>query len=235
MQQSSAFVLGLFLLLSAGALGMGLGSSVVKYKQLERTVSVKGLAETEVEADVVIWPIQFTRTGNDLGKLYQELERDTKLVKTFLEGEGFSAEELTTSAPVVFDRLSNQYGPAEGGFRYILTQTLSLYSTQVANARAAMVGLGELGKQGVTFKSDMYENRVEYLFTQLNAIKPAMLKEATLSARAAAQTFADDSQSKLGKIKAASQGQFSISDRDKNTPHIKTVRVVSTVVYYLND
>ena len=108
MQQSSAFVLGLFLLLSAGALGMGLGSSVVKYKQLERTVSVKGLAETEVEADVVIWPIQFTRTGNDLGKLYQELERDTKLVKTFLEGEGFSVEELTTSAPVVFDRLSNQ-------------------------------------------------------------------------------------------------------------------------------
>lgn len=136
---------------------------------------------------------------------------------------------------VVFDRLSNQYGQNEGVYRYILTQTLSLYSTQVDKARVAMVRLGGLGKQGVTFKSGAFENLVEYIFTQLNTIKPAMLKEATLSARASAQTFADDSQSKLGKIKSASQGQFGISNRDKNTPHIKTVRVVSTVVYYLND
>ncbi len=98
-----------------------------------------------------------------------------------------------------------------------------------------MVKIEELGKQGVTFKSDAYENRVEYIYSKLNDLKPSMLKEATLNARVAAQTFADDSKSKLGKIKSASQGQFSISERDKNTPHMKSVRVVSTVVYYLND
>lgn len=99
MQKSSAFILGLFLLMSAGALGLGIGNGVAVYKHFERTVSVKGLAQTEVRADVVIWPIQFTRAGDDLGKLYQGLERDTKLVKSFLEAEGFGAEELTASAP----------------------------------------------------------------------------------------------------------------------------------------
>ena len=94
---------------------------------------------------------------------------------------------------------------------------------------------GELGSQGVAITGDGYEFRTEYLFTKLNDIKPEMIEEATIEARKVAQKFAEDSGSELGKIKTASQGQFSISPRDSNNPHIKNVRVVSTIVYYLSD
>lgn len=235
MERSSAFILGIFLVLSATALGMSLGSGLLAFKTMERTVTVKGLAEREVPSDIVIWPIQYTRTGDDLSALYTEIEKDKRSVLDFLNSKGFSDDEIGTNAPIAYDKLSNQYGGNEGGFRYILNQTISIYSNKVDKARSAMVEIEDLGKDGITFKGDAYENRVEYLYTNLNKLKPDMLKEATLNARAAAQTFADDSESKLGKIKSASQGQFSINQRDKNTPHIKTVRVVSTIVYYLND
>lgn len=168
--------------------------------------------------------------------LYRTIAQDRKLILDFLEQNGFAKEEITMEAPLVYDKLSNQYGGnSDGGYRYILNQTISVYSNKVDLARKVMVELELLGKEGITFKVDPYENRVEYIYSGLNTIKPQMLKDATLNARIAAQTFADDSQSKLGKIKNATQGQFSIYDRDKNTPHIKTVRVVSTVEYYLND
>ena len=102
-------------------------------------------------------------------------------------------------------------------------------------ARKSMNSLASLGKSGITFRADNYENKVEYIYTKLSEIKPEILKEATVNARASAQTFADDSKSKLGKIKSARQGQFSISPRDKNTPYIKKVRIVSTIEYYLAD
>lgn len=236
MQRSSAFILGLFLFFSAGALGVSLSNGLIAFKQMDRVVRVKGLAEQEVPADTVIWPIQYTSAGDDLTLLYEGIEEDRKRLLGFLKQNGFSEDEITMNAPVVHDKLSNQYGGnLEGGYRYILIQTISVYSHQVAQARKAMVALEALGKEGITFKVDPYENRVEYIYSGLNDIKPQMLKEATLNARAAAQTFADDSQSKLGKIKDAAQGQFSIYDRDKNSPHIKKVRVVSTVEYYLND
>ena len=95
--------------------------------------------------------------------------------------------------------------------------------------------LAELGREGIVFNRDDYEAKPEYIFTRLNEVKPVMIEEATRKARAVALKFAQDSQSKLGKIKRASQGQFSISDRDKSTPHMKRVRVVSTVEYYLSD
>jgi len=224
------------LLLSAGALGMSFSSGLAKYKQMDRIVRVKGLAQKEVLADTVIWPIQFTRTGNELSLLYEAIQKDRNAILDFLTQSGFSDDEITINAPQVHDRLSEQYGGnIEGKFRYILTQTISVYSKNVQLARKAMVDIEPLGKEGITFNSQSYENKVEYIYTGLNSIKPEMLKEATLNARAAAQTFADDSQSKLGKIKSATQGQFSIYDRDKNTPYIKIVRVVSTVEYYLND
>jgi hypothetical protein len=98
-----------------------------------------------------------------------------------------------------------------------------------------MNGLAQLGKQGIAFTGGDYQNKTEYLFTRLNEIKPAMIQEATTKAREVALKFAQDSDSKLGKIKRASQGQFSINPRDKNNPHIKKIRVVSTVEYYLSD
>jgi len=236
MQQSAAFILGIFLLFSAGALGFTLSDGLINYKKMDRVVLVKGLAEQDVAADTVIWPIQYTRAGNDLGLLYEGIEEDKKRVLGFLSKNGFAKDEITMNAPLVYDKLSNQYGGSQDvAFRYIINQTISVYSNKVDEARKSMVLIEALGKEGTTFKVDPYENRVEYIYSGLNSIKPQMLKEATLNARAAAQTFADDSQSKLGKIKNATQGQFSIYDRDKNSPHIKKVRVVSTVEYYLND
>jgi len=94
---------------------------------------------------------------------------------------------------------------------------------------------GELGKQGVALTGQNYQFQTQYLFTRLNEIKPGMIEQATIEARAVAEKFAEDSNSKLGKIKTAYQGQFSISSRDQNNPHIKNVRVVSTVIYYLSD
>ena len=85
------------------------------------------------------------------------------------------------------------------------------------------------------YRTGNYHSQTEYIFTRLNEVKPEMIEEATRKAREVAEKFASDSQSKLGKIKNASQGQFSIYARDKNNPHIKKVRVVSTVQYYLSD
>ena len=100
--------------------------------------------------------------------------------------------------------------------------------------RSAQNALGELGKKGIAFGGTDYQ-RTEYLFTKLNDIKPAMIEEATRKAREVAEKFAADSASRLGKIRSANQGQFAVADRDSNTPHIKNVRVVATVEYYLSD
>ncbi|MCK5665921.1 MAG: SIMPL domain-containing protein, partial [Thiotrichaceae bacterium] len=105
----------------------------------------------------------------------------------------------------------------------------------INNVRAVMKLLPELGKSGIAFTGSNYQAQTEYIFTRLNEVKPEMIEEATRNARAVAEKFAADSASKLGKIRQARQGQFSISARDKNSPHIKKVRVVSTVEYYLSD
>ena len=95
--------------------------------------------------------------------------------------------------------------------------------------------LSELGKQGIVLTGNNYAAQPEYLFTRLNSIKPQMIEEATRKAREVAEKFAQDSDSTLGKIRKARQGQFSISSRDNNNPQIKKVRVVSTIEYYLSD
>lgn len=236
MTKSSAAILGVFVL--AGLVGLGgvLGHNLLELKALDRTVSVKGLSEREVKADIAIWPIEYVRLGNDLGKLYAELDQDRMALERFLKEAGFKEGEMSLGAPAVVDRLSHEYSANEKvSYRYVATQTLSLYTPSVDLVRSNLAKLSELGKQGIVLRTESYENQIEYLYTQLNALKPEMIAEATQSARASAQKFAEDSQSRLGKIKTASQGQFTIRERDKNTPHIKSVRVVSTVEYYLND
>ncbi len=123
----------------------------------------------------------------------------------------------------------------EPQYRYLATQTITVFSTQVDAVRQAISQIGRLGKQGIVFNQDPYYNSVVYSFTKLNDVKPDMIEEATKNAREVAEKFAKDSHSTLGKIRNASQGQFTIYERDSNTPHIKIVRVVSTVQYYLSD
>lgn len=233
---SAAWVLGICLALGLAALGYLLGNAAIRFKEYERTVTVKGLSERELPADVVIWPIPFTAASNDLGQLYDGLENSAGQIRDYLVAAGIGADEISLSVPLITDRAAQQWGDSsQAEFRYVAAQTVTVYSRNVEKVRSLMGGLIELGKRGIVFSGDAYQNQVEYLFTRLNEVKPGMIEEATTAAREIGSKFAADSNSKLGKIRTASQGQFSIEPRDTNNPHIKNVRVVSTVEYYLSD
>lgn len=231
-----ALVLGVFIFLGLATLGYLLGNAAIKFKEYERTVTVKGLSEREYEADIVIWPLQFTEASNNLEELYGSIESSTEKIRVFLENKGIGREEITFSTPSITDKSAQQYGnQAKAEFRYTAIQTVTVYSRDIESVRNVMAILSELGKQGIVFTGANYQSTTEYLFTRLNEVKPEMIEEATRKAREVAEKFAFDSSSTLGKIRKASQGQFSINARDNNNPHIKKVRVVSTVEYYLSD
>ncbi|HZJ94661.1 MAG TPA: SIMPL domain-containing protein [Thiopseudomonas sp.] len=232
----SAWVLGLTLALGLSVLGYQLAGAAIKVKQYERSVTVKGLAERDVIADIVLWPIEFAAAGNQLEELYELMEQHSAKIKAFLIKNGVAPEEITVASPSITDKLAQQWSGAERAeFRYTATQTITLYSKNVEAVRAVMGQLSELGRQGIVFTGDSYQSQTEYIYTGLNQIKPDMIEEATRNAREVGEKFAKDSESKLGKIKQASQGQFSVQERDRSNPHIKKVRVVSTVEYYLSD
>lgn len=235
-QFKPALILGALIAVGMIIAGWILGNSALRIKQYERVVSVKGLSEREVKADVAVWPIRFSAGSQDLAELYANMEQQTLQIQNFLKAEGFKPEEITTGAPVTTDKYAQQYGgDANVALRYAAHQTITVYTHNIDQVRAAQTRLAELGKKGIAFNGEDSGQRTEYLFTQLNDIKPAMIEEATQNARSVAEKFAADSQSRLGKIKTANQGLFSIEDRDSNTPYLKKVRVVSTVEYYLAD
>jgi len=232
----SAFILGASIFLGLSVLGYQLAGAAIHFKEYERSVTVKGLSERELPADIVIWPIVFTEASNDLGGLYASIDVSTKKIKDFLVAKGIDIADVTASTPSITDKLAQQYSnTTKAEFRYTAIQTVTVYSPKVELVRKVMTELADLGKQGIAFTGGDYQNQTEYIFTGLNKIKPEMIQEATTVAREVALKFAQDSNSKLGKIKKASQGQFEINPRDKNNPHIKKIRVVSTVEYYLSD
>ncbi|MBM6550133.1 SIMPL domain-containing protein [Marinomonas ostreistagni] len=236
MNIKSAGVLGASLVVGALALGWLINGTANDLKSYERSVTVKGLAEREVQADVAIWPIQFTVASNDLEGLYAQVEDNTAKVAAFLADNQISEEAITINPPMIVDKLAQQYGNNSGAeFRYNAVQKVTVYSNKIDQVRAAQSQLSALGRQGIVLSGDSYQTRTDYLYTGLNDIKPEMIEQATQNAREVGEKFAADSNSKLGKIKRASQGQFSINDRDQNNPHIKNVRVVSTITYYLAD
>ena len=217
-------------------LGWLIGTSLIRFKEFERTVTVKGLAEREVPADIAIWPVMFTAASNDLTEVYARLGEDEAKLAAYLREKGFTGDEITVAPPSVTDKLAQQWGGGgDVGLRYSATQTVTVYTSRVDAVRGAKSGLADLGRQGLVISGNDYQSQTQYLFTGLNALKPVMVEEATRNAREVARKFAEDSDSRLGKIKRAQQGIFSISDRDANTPHIKNVRVVSTIEYYLAD
>lgn len=233
--RTGALVLGVFICLGLVSLGFILGKSALDIKEYERTVQVKGLSEREYPADIVIWPIMFTVADNDLTNLYATLETSTDKIRSFLTARGVKAEEITFSSPAITDKSANQYGGGPAAeFRYTAQQTVTVYSHDIPVVQQVMGQVSQLGKQGIVITGG-YQAQTEYLFTRLNEVKPEMVEEATRKAREVAEKFAEDSESRLGKIKRAAQGQFSINARDTNNPHIKKVRVVSTVEYYLSD
>jgi hypothetical protein len=231
----SSLILGAFICAGLALMGYLLGSSAIRFREYERVVSVKGLSEREMPADVAVWPIRFASASNDLTALYSTMEANTRQISDFLISAGFVASEITAGGPAVTDRFAQEYGSNERvQLRYVANQTITVYSRKIDLVRASQNNLAELGKRGIAFGGHESQ-QTQFLFTKLNDVKPAMIEEATRKAREVAEKFANDSRSKLGKIKSANQGQFSVEDRDSNTPYVKRVRVVSTVDYYLSD
>jgi hypothetical protein len=232
----SAILLGGFVCIGLMALGYQISKGIIHIKSLDRTVTVKGLSEREVPADIAIWPITFQEAGNDLNGLFSSIQQKNALVVDYLQNLGVKTEEISVSPPGILDKQAAGYSGSDTfKFRYSGDSTITVYSENVGNIREAMNRLVELGKQGIAFARQGYQTQTEFIFTKLNDIKPEMIEEATKNAREVAEKFARDSNSTLGKIKRASQGQFSIGNRDNNTPYIKKVRVVSTIEYYLSD
>jgi hypothetical protein len=234
-EQKSAFTLGAFICIGMIATGVILSSSAIRFKEYERVLAVKGLAEKEVPADIAVWPIRFTAANNDLMGLYATMEANTHQIVSYLKTAGFDTTEITTASPLITDKLAQEYGGEKIAMRYTASQVITVYSKKINAVRASQGNLAELGKKGIAFSGNEYDQKIQFLFTGLNAIKPAMIKEATRNARSVAEQFAADANSHVGKLKSANQGQFTIEDRDSNTPYLKKVRVVSTVEYYLAD
>lgn len=232
----AALVLGVLIAIGLIGLGVSAGRGALAVKGLERTVTVKGLAEREVPADLAVWPIRFAEAGNDVGQVYAALERNSARIVQFLGEQGFQASEISVAAPSVNDKLAQQYGGnGQIGLRYAASQTVTVRTPNIDQVRASIRRIAELGRTGIVFSGSEYQQQAEFMFTGLNALKPQMIEEATRAAREVADKFAKDSNSQLGKIRSANQGQFSVDNLDSSTPHVKKVRVVSTVEYYLSD
>ncbi len=231
---AGSVVLAVGLVCGLGLLGSQISDSVQNFVDRDRVVTVKGLAEEEVMADYVIWPMTYREMGDDLPAVNARLESRAQQIAQFLTDGGIKPEEITITTPSVDDAQANSYGDNKRPYRYSLMQTMTVATSAVDKVRALIGKQSQLIDQGVSFATD-YGYRTQYSFTKLNDIKPKMIETATVNAREVAEKFAKDSGSALGKIRRASQGQFSIYDRDSNTAHIKKVRVVTTVEYYLKD
>lgn len=225
------FIPSLLIALSIVILGLCLKSGIDNFTFRDREVTVRGLAERQVMANEVTWPITFNIAGDDLTTIYDNVSRTDSIIVRFLTSSGITRDEISVAPPSTYNAAANQYGSSTFKYKYSLESTVTVTTKKVDKVRELLGRQAELLKEGVAF-SNSYIN---YRYTDLNAIKPAMIEEATKNARLAADKFAADTHSKVGKIKTASQGQFTIDDSDSSTPWLKNVRVVSTIVYYIED
>ncbi len=231
----AAIVCGICVAIGLLLLGIQIKSGLSSISSNQRVVTVRGLAEKEVKANKVTWPIVSKEVGNDLPSIYANTESTNAAILKFLKDNGITDSEISVNAPQVLDLQADRYNSQNVPFRYNVTNVVVVTSSQVDKVRQLIEKQTELLKQGIAIVAGDYQYQTTYEYTDLNSIKPDMIADATKNAREAANKFAADSDSKLGKIKTASQGQFSIEDRDQYTPYIKNVRVVSTIVYYLKD
>lgn len=217
--------------------GYFIGNLFKNGKAYDRSVNVKGLSERQVKADLAVWPININLGGNDLNSLKTEIERQSTEVKDFFVKLGFSEKELAIGTTNISDARASLYdnGGENREFRYIANSDFTIRTTDIDKLQNALSKSLELISKGVLISSKNSWQPIEYSFTGLNELKPAMIEEATKNAREVAEKFALDSNSKVSKIKSAQQGLFSINDLDQNTSYIKVVRVVSTLEYQLED
>jgi uncharacterized protein len=223
------------LLLSLGmaVAGFFIGDGISNRSGGRRIISVKGLSEREVPASVATWTIGYNATGNDLDQINKKLGDSTEAVIAFLKERGFDEKEVAVQPPSIIDTSMEQREkdvppPPQ---RFSANQSVLLRTTKVDAIKPALASAANLMISGVFLSGKSQPN---YIFNQLNEIKPGMIQEATKNARIAADQFARDSQINLGKLRNASQGWFQVEDRDAATPERKRVRVVVDVEYEVN-
>jgi len=230
--KSNTLLPALLLGIAIVAAGWFIGSGIENFKRLDHKVTVKGLSEREVPANKVTWPLIYKELGNDPSAMYELIEQKNRVVVNFLKSAGITDNEISINPPTINDRQADNYGNEIMNYRYKAKCVITVTSTNVDKVRQLMNRQSELMKQGIALISEEYsDNNIRYEFTGLTDIKPEMVQEAMKNARATAEQFAKDANTRLGGIITASQGQFSIDDRDANTPYIKKVRVVNTVEY----
>jgi hypothetical protein len=218
------------------------GQGFIQGRAADRYVTVKGISEREVQADTALWPIRFVATDDELAVAQQRIEKSRELVLSFLERHRIDPASAEVQGLEVNDRLANAYSNVTPESRYIINQTLMVRSGEPRIIAEAGQQVSELVDAGVVLSMGTGPyNGPTYLFTQLTELKPEMIAEATANARRAAEQFAKDSGSRIGGIRRANQGIFVILPRDQ-APGVqeggqrhKTVRVVSTVEYLLED
>lgn len=224
--------MGLCIFFGLAVLGGMLPKMAAEFKSYDRVVSVKGLCEKEVPADKVIWPLSYKVVGDDINLVNTQITTKNAVIKNFLHAGGITDQEISVTVPSISDKYAQEYGSNDRLYRYVATSTVTVCTKSVDKVLELMAKQTELLSQNIVLSNE-WDAQPQFNFEGLNDIKPEMIEEATRNARDVAKKFAKDSDSKLGKIKDASQGTFSIGDRDSNTPYIKKVRVVTYITYYL--
>ncbi|HLR33060.1 MAG TPA: SIMPL domain-containing protein [Fodinibius sp.] len=221
--------------------GWFIGDGFMEGRSGDRHVTVKGVSERDVTADMALWPIRFVSAGNNLDDVQQKIRQDQNQIQSFLSNHGIPAENIELQNLEVTDRTAQSYQSGSYENRFILAQTLMERSYEVEKIDEASQNIGDLVEAGVILNSQYSGGGPTYLFNGLTELKPEMIAEATKNARQSAQQFARDSDSELDGIRSANQGVFVILARDK-APMLqqekqirKTVRVFSTINYYLAD
>jgi hypothetical protein len=246
--RGSTTLLGILLALGLVLGGWILGAEIKATRLSDRYVTVKGLVERKVKSDLAIWPLSYKEAGDDLSSVYAKTEADRKVVLGFLDQQGIQSTEIELGVVHVVDTQANEYGGGNRApHRYIVEQGITVRTKRVDQVAAAAQKTMHLLQKGIILNSNPGQGLV-YKFTGLNSIKPDMITEATRNARAAADRFASDSGSKVGAIRQANQGVFSILPEDNasdageagegnmgaDNSLMKTVRVVTSVEYYLD-
>lgn len=244
---SAITLLGVLVSLGLIVGGWALGSEIKATRLSDRYVSVRGLAERTVKSDLAIWPLAYKEAEDDLPTVYSKTEADRKAILRFLSERGIQPSEIELGEARVVDTQANEYGGNNHApHRYIVEEEITVMTSRVDQVAAAAQQTMSLVQQNIVLDSGRGQG-LAYRFTALNSIKPDMITEATKNARAAAERFALDAGSKVGSIRQANQGVFSIlaansggdagesgggySNSDSSL--MKTVRVVTTVDYYL--
>jgi len=229
----------LILALSIAFAGIAIGSGVQRFRLADRSITVKGVAERPVKADIALWPMRIVASGMELAPTQDKLAADQRAVRRFFARHGIDSSSVELLSLEVTDKRSNPYEGSPSSARFAISATLVARTDQPEQIRAASQDVSELVAAGVAISSGGYGTGPTYLFTKLNDLKPAMLAEATTSARDAAAEFAKRSGAHVGALKRAEQGLFQILPRDQ-APGIpegsqleKVLRVVTTLEYVL--